>query len=105
QLPGADPVGNLIAETEKTETGNSGGDGKGNPPPARRAILHRAGDTLGNPAVAPPIQYQRDAGKRPLGRSDLLVLSYFDFWCCGGSVHTYLSFRAKPRDPAAKPLT
>src|SRR5437773_3992737 len=79
QSPGADSGGNLIAETEKTETGNSGGDSEGDPPPARRTILHRAGDALGNPAVAPPIQYQRDACKRPLGGSDLLVLSYFYF--------------------------
>ena len=59
QSPGADAGGNLIAETEKTETGNSRGDGEGDPPPARRAIFHRAGDALRNPAVTPPVQYQR----------------------------------------------
>src|SRR5439155_21231198 len=85
QSPGPDPGGNLIAKTEKTETSNSRSNGEGDPPPARRAIFHRAGDTLGNPAVTPPIQNQRRAGKRPLGGSDFLALS--QFWCCGGAVH------------------
>ena len=100
QSPGADPGGNLIAETEKTETGNSRSDSEGDPPPARRTIFHRAGDTLGNPAVTPPVQYQGDARKGPLGGCDLLVLSYF--WYCGGAVHIQSSSRAKPRDPVAR---
>src|SRR6184192_3918543 len=55
------------------------------------AILHRAGDALGDPAVAPPIQYQRHARKRPLGGRDLLALSYFYFWYCGGGIHIQLN--------------
>ena len=67
QSPGADPGGNLIAEAEKTETGNSRGDGEGNPPPARRAILHRAGDALRNPAVSSAGSIP--AADEPSGRS------------------------------------
>src|SRR5256714_2483442 len=102
QSPGADPGGNLVVKTEKTETGNSRGEGKGNPPPPRRAILYRAGDSLRNPAITPPVQYQRRASQRLLGRSDLLALS--QFWCCGGAVHIHSSSRAKPRDLGAKSL-
>src|SRR5256714_960525 len=72
QSPGADPGGNLIAKTEKTETGNSRGEGKGDPPPPRRAILYRAGDSLRNPAITPPVQYQRRASPRPLVGNGLL---------------------------------
>src|SRR5438270_6223364 len=102
QSPGADPGGNLIAKTEKTETGNSRRDGKGDPPPPRRAIFHRARDALRNPAVTPPVQYQRRPSQRTLGGSDLLALS--QFWCCGGAVHIHSSSRAQPRDPDAKAL-
>src|SRR6266478_9786807 len=73
QSPGTDPGGNLIAKTEKTETSNSRGDGKGDPPPPRRAIFHRTGDSLRNPPVTPPVQYQRRASQRPLRRNDLLA--------------------------------
>src|SRR5881227_632330 len=97
QSPSPDPGGNLIAETEKAKAGNCSSNRERDPPPARRAILHRAGDAFGDPAVAPPIQYQRHARKRPLGGSDLLALSYFYFWCCDRAVHTYSSSRAKPR--------
>src|SRR6476659_7406613 len=93
QSPGADPGGNLIAKTEKTETGNSRGEGKGDPPPSRRAILYRAADSLRNPPVAPPVQYQRRASQRTLGGSDLLALS--QFWYCSGAVHIHSSSRAK----------
>src|SRR6185295_10095980 len=34
QSPGADPGGNLIAKAEKTETSDSRGEGKGDPPPS-----------------------------------------------------------------------
>src|SRR6184192_2602435 len=66
----------------------------------RRSYGWIAGDTLGNPAVTPPVQYQGDARKGPLGGCDLLVLSYF--WYCGGAVHIQSSSRAKPRDPVAR---
>src|SRR5437667_7547499 len=108
QSPGADPGGNLIAKTEKTETGNSRSDGESDPPPPRRAIFHGAGDALRNPAVTPPVQYQRRTSQRTLGGSDLLALS--QFWCCGGAVHIHSSSRAKtpvrlgPRDSDAKAL-
>src|SRR5205814_9336183 len=94
--------GNLIAQAEKTETGNSRSEGEGDPPPSRRAIFHRAGDALRNPAVTPPVQYQRRTSQRTLGGSDLLALS--QFWCCGGAVHIHSSSRAQPRDRDAKPL-
>src|SRR5256714_10988302 len=107
QSPGPNAGGNLIAQAEKTETGNSRSEGEGDPPPSRRAIFHRAGDALGNPAVTPPVQYQRRTSQRTLGGSDLLALS--QFWCCGGAVHIYLSSPAKTpgrlglSDPVGRP--
>src|SRR4029079_9744778 len=83
QSPGADPGGNLIAKAEKTETSDSRGEGQGDPHTQRRAIFHRAGDALRNPAVTPPVQYQRRASQRLLGRSDLLALK--QFLGCGGA--------------------
>src|SRR4029077_6146481 len=100
QSPGPNAGGNLIAQAEKTETGNSRGDRKGDPPPPRRAIFHRTGDSLRNPSVTPPVQYQRRTSQRLLGRSDLLALS--QFWCCGGAVHIHSSSPAQPKKSGAR---
>src|SRR4029077_3746162 len=93
QSPGPNAGGNLIAQAEKTETSNSRVDRKANPPPSRRAIFHRAGDTLGKPAITALVQYQWHTRQRPLGGSDFFALGHFYFWCCGGADHTYLSPR------------
>src|SRR6476646_3629286 len=90
QSPGPNAGGNLIAQAEKTETGNSRGDREGNPPPARCAIFHCAGDAFGKPAITALVQYQWHARQRSLGGSDFFALGYFYFWYCGGAVHTYV---------------
>src|SRR5437763_16721853 len=84
QSPGPNAGGNLIAKAEKTETSNSRGDGEGDPPPPRRAIFHRPGDALRNPAVTPPLPCQRRAGQRPVGGSDLLARR--PVWCRASAV-------------------